>query len=149
MRKSEEDQGAKFVRCVLGILLGGAVALMICFLFLLLASVGISKGWLREEHMYQLTIVACVLGGFSGGMTAVRRCGIRNLVVGVGSGAVFFLLLLTVGLIAYDSMSLEYGGMGLLCGAMCGGAAAGLIGSRRQPKKHRAAGRRHTHGKRD
>ena len=48
---------------------------------------------------------------------------------------VFFLLLLTVGVLLFESMSLEAGGLGLLCGGLCGGAAAGLMGSK--PKKKR------------
>ena len=76
-----------------------------------------------------------VPGGFAGAMTAVRRCGSRALIVGLAVGAVFFLLLLTVGVLLFESMSLEAGGLGLLCGGLCGGAAAGLMGSK--PKKKR------------
>lgn len=139
MRKNEEDQGAKLVRYMLGVLLGGAAALLTCFLFLLLASVGISRGWVGEGLMYQLTIVGCVLGGFVGGMVAVRRCGSRALIVGLLAGAVLFLLLLTVGLLCYDTLAPEEGGIGLLCGALCGGAAAGMLGGRRNGKKKRPA----------
>ncbi len=135
MRKNEEDQGAKLVRYVLDVLLGGAVALMVCFLFLLGASIGISRGWLGEELMYQLTIVGCVLGGFVGGMVAVRRCRSRTLIVGLLVGCVLFLLMLTVGLLFYDAITPEEGGLGLLCGALCGGAAAGIMGGK--PKKKR------------
>ena len=59
----------------------------------------------------------------------------RALIVGLAVGAVFFLLLLTVGVLLFESMSLEAGGLGLLCGGLCGGAAAGLMGSK--PKKKR------------
>ena len=85
--------------------------------------------------MYQMAVVRCVIGGFAGAMTAVRRCGSRALIVGLAVGAVFFLLLLTVGVLLFESMSLEAGGLGLLCGGLCGGAAAGLMGSK--PKKKR------------
>lgn len=129
MRKNEEDQGAKLVRYVLGVLLGGGVALCASFLFLLIASLGISKGWLGEGLMYQLTIVACVVGAFIGALVAVRRCASRALVVGLLVGAVLFLVQLTVGVLFFD-MSAPEGGLGLLCGALCGGAAAGLLGGR-------------------
>lgn len=135
MRKNEEDQSAKLVRYVLDVLLGGAVALLVCFLFLLAASFGISRGWLGEELMYQLTIVGCVLGGFIGGVVAVGRCRSRTLIVGLLVGAVLFLLMLTVGLLFYDNIAPEEGGLGLLCGALCGGAAAGILGGK--PKKKR------------
>lgn len=135
MRKNEEDQGAKLVRYVLDVLLGGAVALLVCFLFLLLASWGISHGWLGEELMYQVTIVSCVVGAFLGGIIAVSRCRSRTLIVGLLVGGVLFLLMLTVGLLFYKSVAPEEGGLGLLCGALCGGAAAGILGGK--PKKKR------------
>lgn len=135
MRKNEEEQGARLIRYMLDILLGGVAALITCFLFLLLASVAISRGWLSEELMYQFTIVGCVLGGFVGGALAVSRSRSRTLIVGLLVGVVFFLLLLTVGLLAYGSAIPEEGGLGLLCGALCGGAAAGIVGGK--PKKKR------------
>ncbi len=140
MRKGEEDQGTKLVRYVLSILIGGGVALLVCLLFLLICSVGISKGWLGEDLMYQLTIVGCVLGGFGGGMIAVKRCGARALIIGGATGAVFFLLLLTIGLLLFDAAAMEEGGLGLLCGALCGGAAAALLGGKRTGKKKRPGG---------
>lgn len=135
MRKTEEDQGTRLVRAMTNILLGGVVALEVCLMFLFLCSIGISGGWLQEGLMYQMAVVSCVIGGFAGAMTAVRRCGSRALIVGLAVGAVFFLLLLTVGVLLFESMSLEAGGLGLLCGGLCGGAAAGLMGSK--PKKKR------------
>lgn len=140
MRRNEEEQSAKLIRYVLGVLLGGAVALLACFLFLLMASIGISRGWISQDLMYQVTVVGCVLGGFIGGVTAVQRCGSRALVVGLLTGAVFFLLLLTVEIVFYKSAAPQEGGIGLLCGALCGGAAAGLLsrGGSRRAKKHRS-----------
>ncbi len=135
MRKTEEDQGTRLVRAMTNILLGGVVALAVCLMFLFLCSIGIVGGWLQEGLMYQMAVVSCVIGGFAGAMTAVRRCGSRALIVGLAVGAVFFLLLLTVGVLLFESMSLEAGGLGLLCGGLCGGAAAGLMGSK--PKKKR------------
>ena len=135
MRKTEEDQGTRLVRAMTNILLGGVVALAVCLMFLFLCSIGISGGWLQEGLMYQMAVVSCVIGGFAGAMTAVRRCGSRALIVGLAVGAVLFLLLLTVGVLLFESMSLEAGGLGLLCGGLCGGAAAGLMGSK--PKKKR------------
>ena len=118
MRKKEEEQGAKLIRCAMGLVLGGVLALAVCFAFLLCAAAAISGG--------------CVLGGFAGGILAVRRCGSRTLLVGLTTGAVFFLLLLTIGALCFASVSLEAGGIGLLCGALCGGAAAGLLGGGRK-----------------
>lgn len=139
MRKKEEDQSARLIRCGLGILLGGVLALLICCLFLLGASVAISSGLAGEELIYQLTIVGCVLGGFGGGLFAVRQCG-GALLTGLTVGAVLFLLLLTIGALFFETMELQAGGIGLMCGSMCGGTAAGLVAGgkgKRVRKKHR------------
>lgn len=136
MRKSEEDQGTILLRYGKAVLLGGVIAFLTCLLFLLLAAVGISRGMLSAELRYQLTVVGCVLGGFTGGVFAVRSCCTRGLFVGLATGCVFFLLQLTLGLLFYKDISPEGGGVGLLCGALCGGAAAGILsGGRRKPTK--------------
>ena len=66
MKKKEEEQSAKLIRCGMGLVLGGVAALAVCFVFLLVASAAISGGLAGEELMYQLTIVGCVLGGLCG-----------------------------------------------------------------------------------
>lgn len=143
MRKNEEDQSAKLIRYMVGVLLGGVVALAACFVLLLLASVGISSGRLAQEHMDQITIVACVVGSFLGAMTAIKRCGARTLIVGLAVGAVLFLLLLTGGVLLYHTTALEAGGIGILCGSLCGGAAAGvLLGMVGKKGAHRSGGRK-------
>jgi len=144
MRKSEDDQGVKLLRYGREVMLGGALAFGISLLLLFLAAVGISGGLLSAGLRDQLAVVACVLGGFLGGLFAVRRCQARGLFVGLAVGAVFFLLQLTLGLLLYDTLSLENGGIGCLCGDLCGGAAAGILaggGKRPAQKKKRRRGR--------
>ncbi|WP_297208965.1 TIGR04086 family membrane protein [uncultured Flavonifractor sp.] len=139
MRKREEEQSARLIRCGVGILLGGVMALAICCLFLLGASVAISSGVVGEGLIYQLTIVGCVLGGFGGGMFAARQCS-GALLTGLAVGGVLFLLLLTIGTLFFQTIELEAGGIGLLCGGLCGGALAGLLnGGKGRParKKYR------------
>lgn len=127
MRKNEEDQGTILLRYGKAILLGGVAAFLTCVLFLFFAAFGISRGLISGELRYQLTVVGCVLGGFTGGIFAVRRCGGRGLFVGLAVGVVLFLLQLTIGLLLNKDVSLESGGVGLLCGGLCGGAAAGIL----------------------
>ena len=128
MRKGEEDQGTILLRYGKAILIGGVIGFVTCLLFLLLAAFGVSRGLIGGELRYQLTVVGCVLGGFVGGMFAVRSCPARGLFVGLAVGGALFLLQLTLGLLIYKNASLENGGVGLLCGALCGGAAAGILG---------------------
>ena len=146
MRKNEEDQSTKLVRCTLGILLGGVSALAACMLILLLASVGVSRGALSLEYTYQITIGACVISAFLGGVIAIRRCGIQALAAGLLTGMVFFLLLLTVGVVFFHADSPGAGGIGLISGSLLGGAAAGLLaggqGNSRRKKHRRGSARK-------
>lgn len=135
MRKNEEEQGAKLVKFMGGILLGGVLALLVCLAVLLICSAGISGGWISDRYMMQCTLAGCVLGSLSGGMFAVLRCRARTLLVGLGVGCVFFLLLLTIGLLFYPDMSVERQGLSLLCASLVGGVLAGFLG--RKPKKKR------------
>ena len=136
MAKREEDQGARLIRCGMGVLLGGVLGVALCCLFLLGCAAAVSGGLAGEELGYQFTVVGCVLGGFGGGVLAVKRCG-GGLLTGLGTGAVFFLLLLTAGALFYQSVTVRAGGAGLLCGALCGGAAAGLLSGGRGTKTPR------------
>ena len=145
MRKNEEEHGAMLLRYGKGILLGGGMALALCLCFLLIAALGISRGLIDASLRYQLTVVACVLGSFCGGILAVRLCGGRGLFVGLAVGTVLFLLQLTIGILTYDTFALDRGALGLLFGALCGGAAAGILGrggKRRTPGREKKKLRR-------
>ena len=137
MHRKEEEQGALLLRCVTGVLLGGAVAFAAALLALLAASFAISAGAVGEALSGRITVAACVLGGFCGGMLAVRRCGCRALAVGLAAGAAFFLILLTIGVLAFRSAPQEGRAVLLLCACLCGGGLAGLAGRFLRPKKKR------------
>jgi len=143
MRKNGDEQGIKLLRYGKSVLIGGMIALFVCLICLLIASFGISQGFLSAELKTQLVVIACVTGGFCGGLFAVRQCSTHGLLVGLAVGGTLFLLQLTLGLLLYDTLSPENGGLGLLFGALCGGAAAGILGggrrqtSARKGKKHR------------
>ncbi|MBP3521874.1 MAG: TIGR04086 family membrane protein [Oscillospiraceae bacterium] len=144
MRKNEEDQGKLLLQCGKLILLGGLTAFLMCTVLLFLVSVGISEGLISMSLQYRLTVVICVLSSFLGGIMVVRQCPGRDLLVGIAVGAVLFLIQLSVGLVLYDTFSLENGGIGLLCGGLCGGAAAGILSGggkgrtqRNTPKRRR------------
>ena len=135
MRKTEDDQGALLLCYGKAILLGGAAAFGVGLALLFLAAVGISRGLLDAGLRYQLTVVSCVLGSFLGGVFAVRRSPARGLFVGLAVGAVLFLLQLSISLLLFEGFSLENGGLGLLFGDICGGAAAGILSGGGKRKK--------------
>jgi len=137
MRKIEEEQGARLVRVMMYVLVGGVAGLLVCLALLMACSIGISAGFAKETFMYQLTVIGCVAGGFFGGLWSVRRCRSRTLIVGLAVGAVFFFLLLTVGVLLFDGAAPDEGGLGLLCGSLFGGAASGILGGKPQKRKRR------------
>jgi len=142
MHRGEEEQGLRALRAMENILFGAAAALAVCTAVLFLAAVGVSGGWLKESGMDRITVGACVIGAFVGALVALRRHPARGLVMGLAVGGCLFLLLLTIGWLCYDSMSLDNGGVALLAGCLCGGALAGLLASGRAPKGKRTSKRR-------
>lgn len=137
MRKREEEQGTgtlKFMSCMV---VCGALALLLCLIILCLLSFLISNGQISDGYMLQYTIASCAVSAFLGGMAAVSRCRSKTLLVGAGTGAVLFLLLLTIGALFYDSASLEHHGTGIFCAALSGGALAGLLGGKSKKKRRK------------
>ena len=138
MKKKErrpEELGSQWLNAMCEVLKGGVLAGVTAILALLLCSVLVSVGVLPVGAMYGAVLAVCVLGALTGGIYAVHRAGGRSLLVGLGVGAVLFLLLLTAGLIIYDGSSVANGGAGILCACLCGGAIPGLLA--RKPKKKR------------
>ena len=85
--------------------------------------------------MERAVLAACVLGALAGGLLAVRRIGRSTLLVGAGVGAILFLLLLLAGTLLFEEASISNGGGMMILSCLCGGAMAGILGSR--PKKKR------------
>lgn len=136
MTRSEQDT-KEIIKLMGNILLGGAMALAVCCVLLFCAAGAVSLGWLKEEHMTQLIVVCCAVGTACGALWAIRRCKRRVLLVGLLVPAVFFLLLLTVGLLVYRDIVLEQGAAAVLSGSACGGAAMGLLCGRPRKRKRR------------
>jgi len=137
MRKAitQEEAGKRMLNCCKGVLLGGGTALLLCGVLLAGAAAGISQGLLSGEIRYQITVVCSVIGSFIGTVFATRMSPIKSgVLAGLAVGGTFFLLLLSFGVIFYDTVSFENGGLGLLCASLCGGAAAGLLVGHQKPK---------------
>ncbi len=138
MKKKErrpEELGSQWLNTMCEVLKGGVLAGVTTILALLICAVLVSAGMLSVNSMYGAVLASCVLGALAGGTYAVRRVSGRSLLMGLGVGAVLFLLLLTAGLIAYQGASIANGGAGILCACLCGGAIPGLLA--RKPKKKR------------
>lgn len=135
-----EAQGTNAVQMATGVALGGLLALGVELVILLLGSVAVSNGILKEDAASQLTAAACVLGCFGGGLLACSKWKSRRLVGGLLTGAVCYLLILAVGLLMSDDLTFGPQALIELAGCLCGGALAGMLGGGR--KKKRASSRK-------
>lgn len=132
-RPEEPSGGGEWLNAMCEILKGGVLAGITAILSLLVCAVLVSVGVLPVSGMYGAVLAVCALGALVGGTYAVRKTG--AMLAGPGAGLVLFLLLLTAGLIAYESADIANGGAGILCACLCGGAIPGLL--TRKPKKKR------------
>lgn len=130
-----ETQGGNAVQMATGVALGGLLALGIELVILLLGSVAVSNGILREAAAPQLTAAACVLGCFGGGLLACARWKSRRVLGGLAAGVVCFLLILAVGMLMSDDLVLGSQALIELAGCLCGGALAGMLGGGRRKKR--------------
>jgi len=138
MRKTEEEQqGTKVLYAIGSVIMGGVLAMIIALAFLFLCSICISNGWLKEGSMTPLTIGSCIIGSLFGGGLAVKRCKSRTLIIGLCTGGVFFLIILTISVFFYENAAPDTGTLGLLAGSLCGGALSGLLGGGKSNKKRK------------
>ena len=122
-----EMQGANAVQMATGVALGGLLALGVGLVILLLGSMAVSNGIIKEDAVPQLTAAACVLGCFGGGLLACARWKSRRLLGGLAAGVVCYLLILAVGLLMSDGLVLGTQALIELAGCLCGGALAGML----------------------
>lgn len=141
MKKQENKRGEAgerpWLRATLAVLRGGLLACGAAVLLLLAAACLISTGAVGERWLDGVVPGACVAGSLVGGLYAVGRAGRPALAVGLGTGITLFLLLLCVGLLAYDAAGLERDGAGTLCACLCGGGLAGVLALPRKKKRRR------------
>lgn len=135
-KKERRTEDPQWVNAMCDVLIGGALAGLVAILALLLCAVLLSIGIVPVDAMYGVVLAVCVAGSLVGGIYAIHKVSGRSLLVGLGVGAVLFLLLLTAGLIVYEESSIANGGAGILCACLCGGAIPGLL-ARKPKKKHR------------
>ena len=135
--KRQPESENLWVCAMCELLKGGVAAGLVSIVSLLVCAVMVSAGVLRERWMEGAVLACCVLGAWVGGLFAARRIGARTLLVGLAVGGILFLLLLTAGLLAFETASIEHGGVGVLCACMCGGGIAGLMGGLRKKKRRR------------
>ena len=133
--RRQEDPGSLWINTMCELIKGGVFAGITTILFLFLCAVLVSTGLLRERWMEGAGLACYVLGALIGGIYSVKAIQRRPLLVGLAVGGVLFLLLLTAGFLAYETASIEQGGVGILCACLCGGGIAGILGGTRKKRR--------------
>lgn len=134
MLKEKRDQGGnRLMEVFFRMVLGGALGLAVCLFLLGIGALAMAKGVLPATFLTRVCIAGCCLGGFTGGLLALRGGQGKTLLVGLGTGAVFFLFLLIAGVILYRNISPLETGWSLLVSALIGGSLAGFVAAR--PKR--------------
>lgn len=135
--KRRPDHDGQWVYTMCELLKGGVAAGVITILALLLCAVLMSVGLLREEWIEGTVLACCVIGSFVGGELCIKRVRSKTILIGLAVGGILFLLLLTAGLLAFESSGMKQGGIGILCASLCGGGISGLLGGREKKKRRR------------
>ena len=141
LRKDDVKPGGP-TQMVLGVALGGVVAIVVELLVLLAGAAAISSGLLRENAQLQLVAMACVLGGLVGGLVCACRWPARKLLGGLAAGLTCGVLLWIISAARGGGQVLEVRGLVVLTSCLCGGALAGLLCLRFGRKKPASVRRR-------
>ena len=135
MGKSKEPVQPAAARAALGVSAGAGIALAVSLVILAGAAAGISAGWLVEEWGSRIVAAAALVGGLVGGLCVLRWQ--RHPLMGLGTGLLFGLLLLALGLVLLDARPRGAGALPVLLAAAVGGGLAGLTARPRKRKKRR------------
>lgn len=129
------EKKTPYKKILIAVVVGAAVALMITMILLFLCATAISAGVFAVESSRGITILICVVGGFCGSIMAVRSVGKNGLLVGLGTGLLFFLLLILFGMLLLKGVSFGVGQLLILGVCLLSGVLAGLIGKKRKKRR--------------
>ena len=92
----------------------------------------------------QLAVLSsCVIGSAAGGLLTKKWVKTGGWVIGGCVGGVLYLMLLTLGVVIYGSVSMEEGGGSILAACLCGGMLAAALGRRERKSKRKTMRRAH------
>ena len=135
--KRQEEQGSAWMGVMGSLLKGGLLALAVTLALLLLCAAAVSARWMSQAAMERCVVAVCVLGATVGGALSMRRHREAALVLGVGTGLMLFLLLLSAGILFYEEAPVVQSIPGILCACLCGGGIAGILGRKTKKKRRR------------
>lgn len=133
--KRQDGQGGVWGGVLCALAKGSAAALLMTLLLLFGCSAAVSAQWLGQHSARQCVILTCVLGALGGSVVAMRNRREWAMGLGLGTGGALFLMLMSIGILLYESAPVPELVPENLFACLCGGAVAGILG--RKPKKKR------------
>lgn len=126
-----------------GLLFGAVISLGITMLAVALLAKLMSSGHMKESQLGYGIMVALLAASFGGALAAVGRIKRQRLMVCVLSGAIFFLILLSITALFFGGQYEAVGVTGILVlgGSMLAVLTGGRSGRRGKGKKIRAGNR--------
>ena len=134
MRKNDENKSAGN-KLVYSVLYGAAVGFLFVLILFAVFSAIIASGKASDNLMPYLTALSSLLGGVLGAVIAVRLYRGKLLLVGLGVGAVMFLVTFICSLFSGGKVA---GGMTfiLLVTFLAGGVAGSFVSLKKKRRKH-------------
>lgn len=119
----------------LAALFGSLLALGSSCILLLLFAALIAAGWIPESAMGFLVPITCFLSVLAGGCFAVKKGEGAPLVLGLSTGVVMCLLILLIGLAAFDVSCIRSGDFIGMASALLGGLTAAFCKPQQQTRR--------------
>jgi putative membrane protein (TIGR04086 family) len=116
---------------------GVLITLVLYLAFQLLLAFLTVRAVLPEKYVFEMQAVICALSVFCGSLFTIRRTALGTLSASLLVAGCFILLLILVGLLAYDHISWSGRGGCLLLSAAIGGILSGLFGTKAGRRKRK------------
>lgn len=134
-RTKEGEKNTASVSLANNAAIGALCALVLCFVFLFVASWLLVRGTLPEDAMGGTTIAILFVSSFLGASYAMLRHKGKNLIVGLLQGGILYALTFVIGAFADRASLLGELSPMLFAAALLGGALASFMPKKRKKRK--------------
>ncbi len=135
MRKTDERKSSG-QNLLYAILLGAAIGFLLIFILFAVFSALVASGKVSENLMPYLTALTGLLGAALAAVVAVRRHKARAMLVGLGAGALMFVLTFVCSLFSGGPLSERSMTLILLVAFFMGGIVGSFLSLKRKRRKH-------------
>ncbi len=132
--KTRDTPQASWQTIAYQVLSGTFLALGSVILLLLLVAFALSHEQLRQDQMEGSVLACCLVASLIGSLFVVTKHQKNGLLLGITTGASFFLLLFTLGLLCFPGAT-SSSPLSILFACLCGGGVAKFLRNKKK-KNH-------------